>query len=184
MPVIVTVKVAITQANDEVAIMSFVTIGRGDVLPVGAEWVDKAAGQWMREPKPETLEHEISRTAGLARPIKGYRLMGELEGEQYEKGLADRTYRNAWRDRSGRIEVDMPAAREIHRERMRIARAAKLQELDGEWMRATGQGKKEEAEAVEAKRQTLRDALADPAIEAAETPEALRAIWPQELQEG
>ena len=105
MTTIVTVKVAIVQANDEVAIQSFVILGRGDTLPFGAVWVDKALGQWMREPNKANLENEISRTAGLERPIKRYRLMEALEGEQYEKSLVDRVYRKAWRDKIGRAHV-------------------------------------------------------------------------------
>jgi hypothetical protein len=170
-----TVKVAITQADDTIAVMSFVTLGRGDVLPFGAKWADKAAAIWMREPTSSNLEHEIGRTAGLALPIKGFRKLTEGEVP------TDRTFRGAWRDRGSRLEVDMPAAREIHRDHLRAARSAKLMQLDGEWMRATGQGKKQDADAVEAQRQALRDLPADPRIEAVSTPEELKAVWPEEL---
>jgi len=168
-----TVKVAITQADDTVAIMSFITLGRGDMLPFGAEWADKAGAIWMREPTPANLEHEIGRTAGLARPVKGYRIVAEAEVP------TDRTFRNALRDRGGKLEVDMPEARKIHLDRIRVARVAKLTELDGEWMRATGQGKKAEADAVEVQRQKLRDLPATLGAEAARTPEELKALWPE-----
>jgi hypothetical protein len=170
-----TVKVAITQADDNVAIMSFITLGRGDVLPFGAEWADKAAAIWMREPTATNLQHEIDRTAGLARPIKDYRMIDAVEIP------IDRTFRNALRDRGGKLEVDMYEARKIHLERIRVDRAAKFLELDGEWMKATGQKNNTEADAIEAQRQVLRDLTADPRIEAATTPEALKALWPAEL---
>lgn len=169
----VTVKVAITQADDAVAIMSFITLGRGDVLPFGAEWADKAAAIWLREPTPANLEHEIDRTAGLALPIKGYRKLADGEVP------ADRTFRNAWRDRAGRVEVDMPEARKILLDSVRAVRMGKLAELDGQWMRATGQGDKAAADAVEAERQKLRDLPERIGVELAETPEELKELWPE-----
>jgi hypothetical protein len=49
-------------------------------------------------------------------------------------------------------------------------------ELDGQWTRATGQGKKAEQDAVEAERQKWRDAPADPRIDVAQTVEELKQI--------
>jgi hypothetical protein len=177
------VRVAIRQADETLAVMEFSVINRGSILPSGAEWVDKAAGWWMREANPANIEQEINRAifvpgqgGYLQGPILGYRVMGERE-ESPKRG----PYRGAYRDRGGRLEVDMPAARELHRERLRVRRPARMQELDGEWMRATGQGKTGDALAVEAKRQVLRDLPADPRIEAAATPEELQAIWPGDL---
>lgn len=170
-----TVKIAITQADDSMAIMSFVILGRGDMLPFGAEWADKAEAIWMREPTPANLEHEIGRTAGLSRPIKGYRKIDDIEVP------ADRTYRNALRDRGDKLDWDMPAARELHREKLRHARASAFVRLDGEWMKAQGQGKTAEADAVEAKRQMLRDLPDDPKIEDATTIQELKAVWNDEL---
>jgi hypothetical protein len=167
-----TVKVAITQADDSVAIMTFVTLGRGDVLPEGAEWADKAEAAWMREPTETNLQREVDRTAGLARPIKGFRRIDEIEVP------TDRTFRNAWKD-TGMIEVDMLKARELLLEKLRIARTQKLSELDADWMKATGQGDKAEAEKVEAERQKLRDLPETVGVELAETPEDLKALWPE-----
>jgi hypothetical protein len=52
----------------------------------------------------------------------------------------------------------------------------KMVELDGQWTRATGQGKQAEADAVEAERQKWRDAPADPRIEAAQSVEELKQV--------
>jgi hypothetical protein len=177
------VRVAIRQADETVAVMEFSVINRGSILPSGAEWVDRAAGWWMREANPANIEEDINRAifvpgqgGYLLGPILGYRVMREDE-EAPKRG----PYRGAYRDRGGKLEVDMPAARELHRERLRIRRVAKMQELDGEWMRAKGQGKELDAHAVEVKRQALRDLPADPRIDEAGTVEELAALWPKEL---
>lgn len=171
------VKVSITRATGEVAIMTFVTVGKGNILPRGAEWVDKSAATWMREPSAANINDEIVRSAFLTveGPIQGWRIVQEAEVP------TDRTYRNALRDRAGKLEHDMPAARELHREMIRHARARKFIELDGEWMRAQGQGQVIEAATIEGTRQALRDAPEDSAIEAVQTTDELKALWPESL---
>ena len=70
----------------------------------------------------------------------------------------DRRWRSCLRaDKSGKIGVDMPLARAQRLEEIRVERNRRLVELDGPWMRATGQGKTTEGDAIEAKRQQLRD---------------------------
>jgi hypothetical protein len=169
------VKIAITQANDELAIMTFLTIGRGSILPAGAVWADKETGQWMRPATQENINDEVRRSGFLAHPIKGWRIIQESDIPK------DRTYRNALRDRGDRLDWDMPAARELHRDKIRHARALAFLKLDGDWMRAQGQGKIEEVRAVETKRQELRDLPSDPRIEAASSIEELKEIWNGDL---
>ena len=72
----------------------------------------------------------------------------------------------------------MPGVREKDRELRRRARVPKLAALDVEFMRALEKNDKTAAAAVATKKQVLRDVTADPAIEAALTPEALMAAWP------
>ena len=96
---------------------------------------------------------------------------------------ADRTFRDAWRHTSGKIAVHMPTARDIHRSRIRSARAPRLAALDGEYQRADEKADAAAKAAVSTKKQALRDAPADPAIEAATTPEQLRAVWPKALDD-
>ena len=88
---------------------------------------------------------------------------------------ADRTFRNAWK---ADLTVDMPKAREIHRERLRQIRAPLLAELDAEYMRADEAGNLAEKQRIAARKQALRDVTADPAIEAAATPAELKAVIP------
>lgn len=93
----------------------------------------------------------------------------------------DRTFRNAWKDEGGSITVDMPQAREIHRDYLRKLREPKLAALDIEYMRALETGNIAEQERIAAEKQLLRDATAFPAIDAATTPEELKAAIPPVL---
>lgn len=94
---------------------------------------------------------------------------------------ASRAFRDAWTDRGG-VVVDMPKARELHRSRMRAARGPKLAELDTQYLRADERGDAETKQTTAAQKQALRDVTADPAIEAAQTPEELDAVMPDILK--
>tara|TARA_R100000152_G_scaffold13895_1_gene6220 strand:- start:209 stop:466 length:258 start_codon:yes stop_codon:yes gene_type:complete len=71
--------------------------------------------------------------------------------------------------------IDMAKAREIHKEKIRVARAPKLAELDIEFQKA--QETSADTSAIVAKKQALRDAPADSAIAAASDTAALKAQW-------
>lgn len=90
----------------------------------------------------------------------------------------DRTFRNAWRTD---LTVDMEKARDIWRDRIRAARAPLLAALDVEYQRADEAGDAAAKADVVARKQALRDATADPAIEVATTPDHLKAVWPAAL---
>jgi len=92
---------------------------------------------------------------------------------------ADRTFRNAWRRD---LTVDMDKAREIHKNRMREARAPKLTELDVAFQRAMEINDTAEIEKIVARKNSLRNVTATPAIAEAKTPEELKAIWPLVLK--
>lgn len=89
---------------------------------------------------------------------------------------ADRTFREAWKARAGRVEHDMTKCREIHRERLRVERAPQLAGLDIEYQRADEAGDQTAKRRIAAQKQALRDAPANPAIDSARTPEELKAI--------
>ena len=93
----------------------------------------------------------------------------------------DRTFRNAWED-NGSINVNMPKAREIHREKLRALRKPLLEVLDMAYLRADEQGDVAEKARIAAEKQKLRDVTADPRIEAAQTPEQLKAVLPDVLK--
>jgi hypothetical protein len=89
---------------------------------------------------------------------------------------ADPTFRNAWRDDGTSVRVDMPAARTIWREHLRVLRKPLLEALDVEHLRADERGDKAEKARIAEKKQALRDVTADPRIDAAGTPEELKAV--------
>lgn len=95
----------------------------------------------------------------------------------------ERTFREAWsfggNPEAGIISVDMDKARDIWRDKIRRARASEFEALDAAFMRAleTGAG----TSAIVAKKQALRDAPEDPAIDAATTPEQLKRVQPAGL---
>lgn len=93
----------------------------------------------------------------------------------------DRTFRGAWTLDGKAVTVDMPKARKLFLDRVREARVRKLEALDNEWMKATGQGRAADAVYVETERQALRDLPQTLNVDAASTTEALKALWPREL---
>lgn len=91
---------------------------------------------------------------------------------------AERTFRNAWKQQGNAVTVDMPKAREIWRDKIRIARAPKFEPLDVAWFKAVEANDVVAMTDIKAKKKALRDAPADPRIEAAKTPEDLKKVWP------
>ena len=77
------------------------------------------------------------------------------------------------------INVNMTKARDIHRDKVREARNPKLAAKDVEFQRALETGA--DTAAIVAAKQALRDAPASAAIEAATTPDELKASWDAEL---
>lgn len=77
------------------------------------------------------------------------------------------------------ITVNMIKARDIHRAKMRETRASLFAALDVDYQRATETNA--DTSVIVAKKQALRDVTADPEIEAAQTTEELKAVWPEIL---
>lgn len=92
-----------------------------------------------------------------------------------------RTFRDAWAVNSGEniVSIDMQKARDIWRDKIRLARKPELEALDAQFMRALEAGA--DTSAIVAQKQALRDAPADPAIDAAQTPEQLKQVHPAGL---
>ena len=87
---------------------------------------------------------------------------------------ADRTFRNAWQFAGDAVEIDMGAAREIHKNNLRAERGPKLAALDVAYMKALEQNG--DTAAIVAKKQALRDVTADARIANVDTPDALKAL--------
>lgn len=102
----------------------------------------------------------------------------------YVDEQTDRYFRNAWKDAPGRRkpDVDMPKAREIHRQQLRRLRAPLLEQLDTEYLQADERGDHPTKRDISTRKQMLRDVTVDPRIEAAQTPEELKAVIPEALR--
>ena len=90
----------------------------------------------------------------------------------------DIDFQNAWVYKDGKVQVDLAKAKEVHREYIRRERKEKLAALDIEFQRALETG---DTSAVVAKKQALRDATADSAIDAATSTDQLKAQWNTEI---
>lgn len=93
----------------------------------------------------------------------------------------DRTFRDAW-FHDGKIRVDMEKAKDIWRETIRADRKPILESLDVAFIRALETGDAELVGDIRAQKQALRDATDDPIIDAAATPEELKAAIPEVLK--
>jgi hypothetical protein len=94
---------------------------------------------------------------------------------------AERTFRDAWEAdaNAGTISVDMAAARDIWRDKIRQARINPLAALDTAFMKALETGAN--TTQIAADKQALRDAPTHADIDAATTPEELAAVQPAGL---
>ena len=77
------------------------------------------------------------------------------------------------------IKTNMAKAKEIHKANIRIARTPKLQELDIEFQKALETSA--DTSAVVTKKQALRDAPADSAIDSAKDETELKAQWNKDI---
>jgi hypothetical protein len=90
----------------------------------------------------------------------------------------DRTFRDAWVLSNGKPQVDMAKARDIHRYRIRRKRKAFFRDLDARQLRAVVAGQGDAIANIEAAKQALGEAPADPGIDAARIPDELKSVWP------
>jgi hypothetical protein len=86
----------------------------------------------------------------------------------------DRTFRGAWQFDGDAVEVDMTAAKAIHKDNLRTERAPEMDKLDVEFMRGLEQGV--DVSAIAANKQALRDITEDARLDAATTPDLLKAL--------
>ena len=94
----------------------------------------------------------------------------------------DRTFRNALIQNGASVIHDMPKCRDIHRDKLRELRRPLFAENDIAIRDAQVDGDSAKLAAAIARRNALRDVTADPRIDAAQTPEALKAVMPEVLK--
>jgi hypothetical protein len=92
--------------------------------------------------------------------------------------LPDVSWRDAWRLVDGGVAIDLEAARGVWRYRIRAARAALWPANDLAIRDALIDGDVAALTAARARRDDLRNAPQDPAIDAAASLEELAAVWP------
>lgn len=123
-------------------------------------------GVWSRDISDEMVEAELTRL--------GIEWVSWHRAE--EADIPERSFREAWTVAGGAIYHDMAKARAIHRERLRRDRAPRLAALDVAYQRADETGDSGRKAEIVAAKQALRDAPANPAIDAAGTIDDLKAI--------
>jgi len=77
--------------------------------------------------------------------------------------------------------IDMAKAKNIHKQYIRFSRGEKFVELDIEFQRAMETNDTTKQAEIAAKKQALRDAPADSAIESASDVDALKAQWKTDI---
>lgn len=94
----------------------------------------------------------------------------------------DREFREAWTDTTPEavIDIDMPKARKIHLDRIRVKRNEKLAELDIEQIKASDQGRTTDLETIRSLKQALRDIpqVIAAKIDKAKTVDDLKKVQP------
>ena len=87
----------------------------------------------------------------------------------------DRSFRDAWTFDGTNFGVDITKAKEIHKDKIRLAREKKFEELDVEFQRALETSA--DTSAIVTKKQALRDAPSSVGITTAVTDTDLKANW-------
>lgn len=96
---------------------------------------------------------------------------------------SDRTYRNAWRENAGKIEVDLNEAKQIKLNEIRELRNKQLAALDYEYIKADEASSVAQKSIIAAKKQSLRDLPATEKFAGVTTPEQLKDYIPVELRQ-
>jgi len=121
----------------------------------------------------DALANEISRSS-FEKTVLSWK---RIQPEDIPK---DRTFRGAWTEE---LAIDMPKARDIYRETLRSARVPLFAKLDTEYIRADETGDNPEKARIAGVKQQLRDITDLSEIEQAQTPEDLKAFWPDVLEQ-
>lgn len=106
----------------------------------------------------------------------------DLPAEHLERRSGAPTFRDAWEDTGVVVQVNMPKARGIHMDRIRVVRDDELSKQDVEFVKALESGDTIKQTEIARLKQTLRDIpqtfdLTTPN----DTPEELKALWPTDL---
>lgn len=154
-----TLSIAIHFADDTVGIMQYV--------------VDDGHTVQRRSVTSVDIDAEIQRTPWGPQklPVQGWKI---LPGKNADVP-SDRSFRDSWTWREGKIVHDMTRAKSIHRDRLREVRRPMLEALDVDYLRAQESGNSEDMARIVERKQKLRDITKDPQIDQADTIDQLKA---------
>jgi hypothetical protein len=186
------VYIGINRDDGSVVHYAFQTHMRCPVNP-GGPWRRVDDG-WERDASDANIEFDVMRLTrywanrkdedGNPDPdaaMVSWRRLTQAEHEMFEK---DREYRDALEDAGGKIQHNMTKAAELHRARIRHDNGDRFMTMDRDWVDAMARGDKQGADAVEAQRKAMRDAVNDPRINAARSIDDLKAIAPRAARRG
>lgn len=91
----------------------------------------------------------------------------------------DRSFRNAWEFKDGKVQENHGKSVEIHKDKLRKLRKPLLEELDIQYMQALEKGKSAEVSRIVRKKQALRD-VTD--VDFPNNVDELRHFIPKELK--
>ncbi len=146
-------KIMLQNSDDTVAI----------IIPAPKEHLENLFGQLTDE---EYESHVYERNAEALHNAVSYRPIEDSEIP------SDRYFREAWHYDGETVAINMERAREVQMNNIRFVRNKKLAELDIETLKGND---------VQAEKQVLRDIPANFNLTQANTPEELKALWPDEL---
>lgn len=176
--------ICITRADGRVSVMQIITqaplkcFAPADAIANGFV-LNEAGDTWVGGITDWGVENEIARTFP-GEKVQGWRRMTTDEVADY---FAAGEFRGAHTDDGGKLAIDMDKARGIVRAQVRAARGARFEHLDNAMKPLEAKAligsltaaEKLAVSGIEAQRQALRDAPANPAIDAAKTIEDLKA---------
>jgi hypothetical protein len=180
------VYIAIERSDGSVVHLAVATRVRAPTRPRGPGWTLGSDGVWVREVSSESLAAEVRRDEQRWKDLDNvtmvrWRTLTKQEHDWFEDTIVHARYRDSVEWVGDEIRHNMPKARELHRHLIRHQRGEKMVALDGQWMRAIGQGNTSEAARIDTERQALRDATDNPVIDSATTVSELMVLAPLDI---
>ena len=107
----------------------------------------------------------------------------QYEGHRplHDDEIPDDYFRDAFCHKDDALLIDMPKAREVHKNKLRQLREPKMRELDFVYNEALSKRDEKAQLAAIEKKDALRNVTAAPEIENAQTPEELKSFLPDFL---
>jgi hypothetical protein len=156
----------------------FIDPAFGGVMPsIFVPNLDSPETEHLKTEREKLNYHTKKYLAKIGVPVDDYWVLDHTE-------LPSKVFRNAWIDTGKKVVVDMPAARGIHMNRIRVDRDKELSKKDVEYIRALEVRGTTEIKRVIAEKQALRDIPQTFDLSSYLASETLHGAWPSELPRG